>query len=366
MRRSKPTKARAPPATAPTAPAFDEETDLRRFALKRSSLKKALECLPTTASTDAPEFAAVDYSTDAPTAPQSPAVSPLSGAPRRPSVLKPPRKPTSPPFQRMASSRVTSTLSTLELPEGCTARFASFSIDSIGYSSARLRCSSASSLSSATLTDSASSRSRRSSVSSLSSTTSTDSSSSSDSRRSSLSSVNSTESDVSVSTRPRLRAIPHCCVSGTYSLLKEFKHFMIPGPTFEELIPIEPIPMTRDTPRCRLSPAFEGLGPGEKRMRFMCPPRECRNPLWPDFDTQIPDMDRDPGDLSETAREGPPGLRPEVRARAHTEMHLEEVPCEKHSQFLAPSADPLWLDFILWSCTANRDPSSTAPSTIKL
>ncbi|KAJ7718581.1 hypothetical protein DFH07DRAFT_784917 [Mycena maculata] len=41
----------------------------------------------------------------------------------------------------------------------------------------------------------------------------------------------------------------------------------------------------RDTPRaqCRPTPAFTGLAPGEKRMRFLCPPRECRDPMWPDF-----------------------------------------------------------------------------------
>ncbi|KAJ7455801.1 hypothetical protein FB451DRAFT_1515504 [Mycena latifolia] len=279
MWRSKPAKARSPkrsPATALVAPAFGEETNLRRFALKSSSLEKALECLPSAASGDAPEFTVVDYTAEAPTAPSSPALSPLSDTPQRRSVLKPSRKPTPPPFQRTSSSCITSTLATLELPEGCTTRIARFSIDSIGSSSARLR---------------------RSSASSLSSVTSTDSSSSSGSRRSSLSSVSSTESDVNSLTRPRLRTIPRYCVSvvtGTYSLLKEFKDFMIPGPTLEELLPIEPIPMMRDTPRRRLPPAFDGLAPGEKRLRFLCPPRVCRDPFWPDFEsTQMPDTDRE-------------------------------------------------------------------------
>ncbi|KAJ6555468.1 hypothetical protein DFH09DRAFT_1365788 [Mycena vulgaris] len=270
MRRSKPAKTRSvkpsAPPTAPAAPIFDEDIDLRKFALKRCSLEWAAESL----STIAPELTAT---TPAPPAPSEPA---LSEPPRRRSSLK---KTPRPSFQRTMTESVTSTLSMLELPENDTTR-------------AITRASSESTLELACSRRCFNSRARRSSNGSLSSTTSTDSSSSARSRSASLSSVSSTESESEPnSKRLSLRAIPRLCLSTIVGLCIEFKTAMIPGPTPEDLLTIPPIPLMRmrDKPRRHPHPAFQSLTSGEKRIRFLCPRRECRDPLWPDYEETLPE-----------------------------------------------------------------------------
>ncbi|KAJ6486583.1 hypothetical protein DFH09DRAFT_1377809 [Mycena vulgaris] len=270
MRRSKPAKTRSvkpsAPPTAPAAPIFDEDIGLRKFALKRCSLEWAAESL----STIAPELTAT---TPAPPAPSEPA---LSEPPRRRSSLK---KTPRLSFQRTMTESVTSTLSMLELPENDTTR-------------AITRASSESTLELACSRRCFNSRARRSSNGSLSSTTSTDSSSSARSRSASLSSVSSTESESEPnSKRLSLRAIPRLCLSTIVGLCIEFKTAMIPGPTPEDLLTIPPIPLMRmrDKPRRRPHPAFQSLTSGEKRIRFLCPQRECRDPLWPDYEETLPE-----------------------------------------------------------------------------
>ncbi|KAJ6555464.1 hypothetical protein DFH09DRAFT_1492835 [Mycena vulgaris] len=274
LRCSKPAKTRSPKrsaaAKAPAAPVFDEDIDLRKLALKRCSLEWAVEALSTTIL----ELTATTETTPAPPASSAPA---LSEPPRRRSSLK---KIPRPSFQRTMTETTTSTLATLELPEDDATR-------------AIARASSESTLELACSRRCFNSRARRSSNGSLNSTTSTDSSSSARSRSASLSSVSSTESEseTSCSKRVSLRAIPPLCLSTIVGLCIEFKTAMIPGPTPEDLLTIPPIPLMRmrDKPRRRPHPAFQSLTPGEKRIRFLCPRREYRDPLWPDYEETLPE-----------------------------------------------------------------------------
>ncbi|KAJ7691406.1 hypothetical protein B0H17DRAFT_1201053 [Mycena rosella] len=211
-----------------------------------------------------PKFTAIDYTAATPSAPSEPSISPLSDVPSMRSALK--RTSAvfdSPIFDTAVFDTVNSLLSDLELPEGCATRaVARASIESAPRSAPSRW------------------RRRRSS-----------SSSSSSSRRSSLASITSTESDTSDASGPRLRAIPRLCVAvvvETYSLMKDVKHGLFPGPTPEKQLTIPPVPMMRNIrDRRDLPPAFTKLSPGEKRTRFVCPARVCQSSLWPDLEETL-------------------------------------------------------------------------------
>ncbi|KAJ7181476.1 hypothetical protein C8R43DRAFT_271540 [Mycena crocata] len=271
MHRSKPAKAL--PSKRLSAKArtvrFSEESDLRRYALKRSSLEKAAEvAVP---DLGAVHFSAVDYSPTASAESTCDAVSPLSTAPPRRPSLKSARPPQRPSVSRTPSMFSTTTLSTLEFPAGGgNPAIARASLESVASSS------------------SSSSSSRRSSIASVSSLTSTDSTSSS-----LLSSILSKDSESSTpTTRLRLRAIPRLAISAMVNEFVLFKKALIPESTPEDLLTTEPIPIIRDTHRRPKLLASRPLPAVEKRTRFLCPPRECKtnvgNALWSDFEnTQV-------------------------------------------------------------------------------
>ncbi|KAJ7167913.1 hypothetical protein C8R46DRAFT_1191910 [Mycena filopes] len=283
MRRSAPAKKRSTKRSAtqpkpadyvPADACLGEERDLRRFALKRSSLEKAL-----TSSKDAlyspqplpdlsvPQFTTVDY-TAVSAAPASPSVSPCSTP--RPSLTRtsstalpptstaslsttPPKRPS---MDRSASIyNFPNTLAQLEVPGSCSTRLMRASVDS---------------------TTSSGSGSRRSSVASDASTPSVE--------------------------KPRLRAFPRFFVLVAQTTYTTLKHHLVPAPTPEQQLTIPPVPMMRDgAPRPRRSsliskpklpkPAagFEALAPGEKRIRFVCPQRvsPMGMALWPELSTAL-------------------------------------------------------------------------------
>ncbi|KAJ7098541.1 hypothetical protein B0H15DRAFT_1004874 [Mycena belliarum] len=239
--------ARQAPTPTPTISIDLEEANLRKYALKRSSVEKAFHWLPTSSPVDNPE-SGDEY--DAPGTNREPAlVLPSEDTPRR-SALKRPAE-----AAQLALTRTSIyTLSALELPQECETRTTfRVSVDE-----------------------------RRESLLSINSTASIDS------RYSCASTASSTDSDSDSAPRPRRRAIPRFCaslVAGTYTLLKDALTVTTPMPDAKSQRTIAPIPMIHDghKRRGRLPPAFSALATGEQRVRFVCPSRVpaevCSDPL---------------------------------------------------------------------------------------
>ncbi|KAJ7176942.1 hypothetical protein C8R46DRAFT_1030186 [Mycena filopes] len=236
MRRSAPLKKRStkrspaqpkPDDYVPADACLGEERDLRRFALKRSSLEKALTSQDTFYSPysqqplpdlSVPQFTTVDY-TAVSAAPASPSVSPCSTPrprlTRTSSTALPPKSaaslstmpPKRPSMDRSASIyNFPNTLAQLEVPRSCSTRLARASIDS-------------------------------------------DFSAGSGSRRSSIASGASGSAQ-----KPRLRAFPRFFVLVAQTTYTTLKHHLVPPPTPEQQLTIPPVPMMRDAaPRPRRS-----------------------------------------------------------------------------------------------------------------
>ncbi|KAJ7347481.1 hypothetical protein DFH08DRAFT_868087 [Mycena albidolilacea] len=220
----------------------EDEVDLRRFALKRNSLEKALS-FDAYSSADEP-------STSVPRPPLPRQANQNTKPQRARPVLKrtahlPPTAAPPPIVERLM----------LYWPASCECpERASIDSDPVSVSDASSSSSCASTYGS-----------RRSSISSVSSTAS------------SANAGPESESESSTTQKPQQR-FPARCASAVAAALRCFLRTHIQGPpTPEELMFLDPLPMMKEKHRTRNArkppPGFSPLAPGEKRTRFVCPKR---------------------------------------------------------------------------------------------